>query len=853
MDIFTDLVNKISLSESIEAAFVAILTVCMPSFVQMSFRTIQNEKLIAINRFLMCGYNSWHNLTIHAPVFFWTKMISIFFSVLAVVSIIFNWVIWWEWYIAAFVGWSIYALICSIYRNDVKGLVGIITHKVRDVENVAVKSGNEIFLATHYIVDGHPESGVYSYEKRTPILDSIKIANLRDNIIIRHYTKLKARIDREANNSSLFFVEISDKNSCKKSIHICDFMTEHAYSLSSLMDSIKTVSDRTLTDNSINFIGDKIGIEGFTIKNGLLTLDIYKTDHFTFKVFKEIFKRRENKETFQVIMRRLNRASMSDKALLVASLKFLFSSFGLDIIVHGRKANGHKGVLLGIRNGCIENHGQSKIHVAVNESFSLTDMEEDDKFSLKKCAVRGVEEELGIPLTMMNNADLLFRDFAVVSDEGEIGLGCDINISEIMPLEEAMLYPGQDKFLEMKELLLFDFPPFKWDPNKYRDYFYSKSNNSLLTTPWESFTPLLYQRLALREVHLNDLTVNTISFSILAAIIWIVSNTLKTIDYNYLFEFIGFAVGAIFLFIHRCFIKRESWKKYHLYKPLIPQWDGDARGLQSLKTNLGDPYGHSEIERNPVMTNMMFGLNNVDRTNLKSFHLKDLHITSKPWCAVRHELTKNHAESPINFYLAQPANNNLAKNRMYILEVPISYSSGKLQVYMRYEISKQSKYYKFTCLIPDVDIVFDHSFSKQEIECYSRFFKLPADMLNDLPIGHFDKDFCNKYTLLDLFGYRDCYYWSVMRKHDTEKDSIIHEIDGNTNIYDKFIKNTIIDEGCIEFIFQGEPNDIIKAISRFIDHPTNRTRINSLDIYILQLALARLGSDKQSFILALKK
>ena len=92
-----------------------------------------------------------------------------------------------------------------------------------------------------------------------------------------------------------------------------------------------------------------------------------------------------------------------------------------------------------------------------------------------------------------------------------------------------------------------------------------------------------------------------------------------------------------------------------------------------------------------------------------------------------------------------------------------------------------------------------------------------------------------------------------MRNHDTEKDSIIHEIDGNTNIYNKFIKNIKVDEGCIEFIFQGEPNDIIKAISRFIDHPTNRTRINSLDIYILQLALARLGSDKQSFILALKK
>ena len=65
-----------------------------------------------------------------------------------------------------------------------------------------------------------------------------------------------------------------------------------------------------------------------------------------------------------------------------------------------------------------------------------------------------------------------------------------------------------------------------------------------------------------------------------------------------------------------------------------------------------------------------------------------------------------------------------------------------------------------------------------------------------------------------------------MRNHDTEKDSIIHEIDGNTNIYNKFIKNIKVDEGCIEFIFQGEPNDIIKAISRFIDHPTNRTRIH---------------------------
>lgn len=57
---------------------------------------------------------------------------------------------------------------------------------------------------------------------------------------------------------------------------------------------IQVQSDIT-QDGSIRFIGDKVGIRGYKLEKGELLLDIYETDHFTFKVFKKYSRTADSK------------------------------------------------------------------------------------------------------------------------------------------------------------------------------------------------------------------------------------------------------------------------------------------------------------------------------------------------------------------------------------------------------------------------------------------------------------------------------------------------------------------------------------------------------------------------------
>lgn len=78
------------------------------------------------------------------------------------------------------------------------------------------------------------------------------------------------------------------------------------------------------------------------------------TDHFTFNVFKSIFKEAGIKDVFQTIIRRVNIVNEIEQRYLVRTMKFLFSSFGIDIIIHGITSDKKRAMLLGLRSGKIE-------------------------------------------------------------------------------------------------------------------------------------------------------------------------------------------------------------------------------------------------------------------------------------------------------------------------------------------------------------------------------------------------------------------------------------------------------------------------------------------------------------------
>lgn len=145
-------------------------------------------------------------------------------------------------------------------------------------------------------------------------------------------------------------------------------------------------------------------------------------------------------------------------------------------------------MLVAARSGNIESDNRSTLHVPVNESFSRTDLVEHDQYySPYHCVLRGIKEELGIPEEICKKTSVSFHDFAIVSDEGEIGLGCYVDFSFVMPLEEARLYPGQDKYLELADILIVSYPPFKWSPSAYEDYFYKTTGNEKFCMQWQKF------------------------------------------------------------------------------------------------------------------------------------------------------------------------------------------------------------------------------------------------------------------------------------------------------------------------------------------------------------------------------
>lgn len=826
----------------------SIITAVLPWLIPKLYKAVQGQKLDSLNRYLMCDSTPFRHIEILPCHFFQVKMGALLFTALTVYGVVrsfsgtgHEWQIWCG--IPAGILWALYGvMIGPLCNKDIKGLVGIIAPELKGVADIPAPNDNSIYFATHDI----PGGGVYSYEERVPITDREEISKIRDKKIVAYYRQLRTTIDSKATDKSLFMLDVPGKGT----IHVCDFMTDCAYSTERLMASIKIVSDNIVNDNSINFIGDKVGVESFSIDKGYLTLDIYLTDHFTFKVFKHLFKEGPYKECFQLLIRRVNRAGKEDKALICRCLKFLFSSFGLDIIVFGQKADRTKGVMLAVRAGKIEQNRQSKIHVPVNESFSLTDLKPNNHFSLKDCALRGIEEELGIPQSYLSADILRFNDFAIVSDEGEIGLGCSADFSKVMTLEEATLFPGQDKFLEIKELFVLDMPPFKWDPRKYPDYFYFKTDNSTFTIPWESFTPLLYQRLAVREQRLSQNLVNAISFVTLIVILLVIEYTFNLTSLNYISETVCYIIS--FMILLGKLVTDFARRRPKRIRPLVAQWNGDARCLQSINTALGDSHSKELKERNPVMWHMMFGLD--DAGGLlrgKVSTLSNLRLTDSPWCAVRHELVKNHAESPVSFYPVRSDGDVLEDNSISIVELPLAYTGGQLRVAISCRIENGKWKYEFTKAVESPQIVFDSPLSAAEVQSYSRLFGVSASYLEKMVIGHFEIGFCNEYTLSDLFSYHDKFYWSALR-NKTERYVDVHEIKPRSDIFRDFIAprlKEIDTAGCFEVAIEGPADIVIKKLSKFISHPQNRPRISSLDIYMLQLALARMGTNLRPLLL----
>lgn len=808
------------------------------------------------------------------------------------------------------------AFLSNRLKGDRTGLVGIITTNIKKVENsvfnddISAPFERESYCFSdpvhfaHYRKSVKDKDGIsrpvsISYEERLPYNDK-EIEDEYLHVIKPHFENLKKEIDKriqnkELKNEDLFYVNYSNER-----IHICDFLLNNVYTLNNICQKVEKVKERMRNEQRINFIGNKVGVYGFDLQKGNLTLKTYMTDHFTWLVFKELFKdqdtkgendkSKEIKEVFQAFIRRVNKANTVEQNYIILCLKFLFSSFGFDLVISGRNAHGEKTMLVGVRNGSIEYHKNDKLHVPVNESFSTTDLDKDNSYlDPKACVQRGIIEELGLPEGIVNQAKIIFNDFAIVTDEGEIGLSCSVDFSDIISIEEIRCYAGQDKYMELKGLIEVPYPPFFWNQNKYPSYFYrAANNNDLLCTPWESFTPILYQRCVVRGAKQSIITekfcIFILSLIISMAAMWIIFGSKDTTP-----NFADHTILTILTFIWNVivFLCGYAWRYYrddhsNYIMPLLPQWGGDVDVLQCTALPIFKR-GNPNDSENQLADGIKIGMVNnqqeskedspkkqekkkkQEKQDTETASLGSIHLVKPPYCSVRREVT-GRVEFPISFFLVNKNEVYNNDNKLFFYELPCYLHEDQVIIDLDIIFDENDKFhYSFSRSISPVHeptLYFKHQFSNNEVEALSKYYSLPEEFLSKrVRYATLDANIKNTYAFLDLFHYHGNYYWSIRRKRFNNAKTAsspykIKEIELNpkTDIFNDCIKGALSDNKNTTIRISGSRDLIEKKLPPLINHPSNRKRFNPLDIYMLQLSLIRMtGKDyTHGILLAIK-
>lgn len=133
---------------------------------------------------------------------------------------------------------------------------------------------------------------------------------------------------------------------------------------------------------------------------------------------------------------------------------------------------------------------------------------------------------------------------------------------------------------------------------------------------------------------------------------------------------------------------------------------------------------------------------------------------------------------------------------------------------------------------------------------FIKYFNISSD--EDYLYAELDVEkFLRLYRPLDLFFFKDTYYWSAMPKNLIIDNNNLtrFEVTKDTKpkqFYDDCLE-AVISEGqkcakstCYTFVLTGNVNDMERFLSDFTQRvEDNRRRMNTLDIYMMQLAFIR--------------
>lgn len=700
-------------------------------------------------------------------------------------------------------------------KRQPKGLVGVIAIDLKSVEGTCLNNGN---IKIHFAEDNG------DYENRD--------TRLAENIIKDQCIQIKGYYENlKLPNSRMFKYESIDSSGKIVEQDLCDCFI-NIYSYDNIQKAIEVVNNDMPTNNAVHFIGDKIGVYGYTIEDGKLKLEIYETDHFTWLVFKEIFK--THKQFFQEVILRINKASEQEKVYLVKLLAFLFSSFGVDIIIEGRDCRKQRKIIISARSGNVESNSKASLHVSVNETFSRTDSKNNSEtYSLIECVTRGIEEEIGIPHHLISNDLVKFHDFAIVTDEGEIGLSCHVDLSALMPVEQMLMYPGLDKFLENDELM--QLPYFNVshmdlvrsvDSKRFMRQFYMNTMYDKFSLPWMSFTPLLISRVMLRNIRFS-IPVQIILRTILWILSWFIVSWIIIPKLSALLlveQILGMTVQLMIEAGWNLWNNRTP-QKYKFIQPLIAQWGGNVKVLQAT--------GTSAKQIGEVSKELTFDISHIGGTG--NVNLNELVLAEAPHCSVRKKKHEDiYTEKPISHYRFKLYDSSATADTLHFISPSIWCEKDKITLVMTF------------------DYEFDNIINENKIKKISFVEELFAKLYisNGGKTLNLNPGFQKNYELLDLFKYENNYFWSCKRPREKdEKYDIYFNISTKyedktrriKSLYDYVLNQikTSTTNGSLKICVEGDKDVLAQWLCGFTSHRNNLRRISELELYMLQFFLIR--------------
>ena len=216
-------------------------------------------------------------------------------------------------------------------------------------------------------------------------------------------------------------------------------------------ESVQEVAEQFLLDlksGYIRFNGFLFGIDSIRVnrrgeqEDAALSIDFYKTDYFTYRVFANIYQKYKDKFSLKNISE-LN------------VLPHFLSSFGLGCYIIASDEEEEYMIIAHRGSNVIVD--RDKLHYSMNEAFSLLDVDMYGNPSLVSCLYRGLKEELG--LNEAYNSNIIqygFMDLSIDLDRLECGISCYIRLrfNNNFTIEQfSELYKSsKDKELETTEL-----------------------------------------------------------------------------------------------------------------------------------------------------------------------------------------------------------------------------------------------------------------------------------------------------------------------------------------------------------------------------------------------------------------